>query len=114
MSLVSGLMFGIAAFVGAYQMSKNDKNIWVSMGKSLFISIHLYSMNILQFMKRNKDHMIDQICYICRHLWITDCSNGSEIFEFVEDDASWTHGRSKAGIFYLAICCLCIIYEVLI
>ncbi|ROI16405.1 Transmembrane protein 14C [Anabarilius grahami] len=32
MSLVAGLMFGIAAFVGAYQMSKNDKNIWVSMG----------------------------------------------------------------------------------
>jgi len=35
MSLVTGLMFGIAAFYGAYQMSKNDKDIWVSMGKSL-------------------------------------------------------------------------------
>uniref|UniRef100_A0A673HHR3 Transmembrane protein 14C n=1 Tax=Sinocyclocheilus rhinocerous TaxID=307959 RepID=A0A673HHR3_9TELE len=30
-SLVAGLMFGIAAFVGAYQMSKNDKDIWVSL-----------------------------------------------------------------------------------
>lgn len=59
MSLVAGLMFGIAAFVGAYQMSKNDKNIWVSMGKSVFISIHLYSLYILQFMKRNKDEKSD-------------------------------------------------------
>uniref|UniRef100_A0A673FT98 Transmembrane protein 14C n=1 Tax=Sinocyclocheilus rhinocerous TaxID=307959 RepID=A0A673FT98_9TELE len=33
-SLVAGLMFGIAAFVGAYQMSKNDKDIWVSLGTS--------------------------------------------------------------------------------
>ncbi|XP_056105348.1 transmembrane protein 14Cb [Rhinichthys klamathensis goyatoka] len=33
-SLVTGLMFGIAAFFGAYQMSKNDKDIWVSMGTS--------------------------------------------------------------------------------
>uniref|UniRef100_A0A8C1F7C5 Transmembrane protein 14C n=2 Tax=Cyprinus carpio TaxID=7962 RepID=A0A8C1F7C5_CYPCA len=32
MSLVAGLMFGIAAFVGAHQMSKNDKDIWVSLG----------------------------------------------------------------------------------
>uniref|UniRef100_A0A8C2B5P0 Transmembrane protein 14C n=1 Tax=Cyprinus carpio TaxID=7962 RepID=A0A8C2B5P0_CYPCA len=31
-SLVAGLMFGIAAFVGAHQMSKNDKDIWVSLG----------------------------------------------------------------------------------
>lgn len=36
-SLAAGLMFGIAAFVGAYQMTKNDKDIWVSMGKSLFL-----------------------------------------------------------------------------
>ncbi|KAA0704502.1 Transmembrane protein 14C [Triplophysa tibetana] len=34
MSLTAGLLFGIAAFVGAYQMSKNDKDIWVSMGTS--------------------------------------------------------------------------------
>ncbi|XP_016092627.1 transmembrane protein 14Cb [Sinocyclocheilus grahami] len=34
LSLVAGLMFGIAAFVGAYQMSKNDKDIWVSLGTS--------------------------------------------------------------------------------
>ncbi|XDV47858.1 hypothetical protein PO909_017405 [Leuciscus waleckii] len=34
MSLVTGLMLGIAAFLGAYQMSKNDKDIWVSMGTS--------------------------------------------------------------------------------
>ncbi|NP_001004610.2 transmembrane protein 14Cb [Danio rerio] len=33
-SLVAGLMFGVAAFVGAYQMSKNDKDIWVSLGTS--------------------------------------------------------------------------------
>ncbi|XP_058620988.1 transmembrane protein 14Cb isoform X2 [Onychostoma macrolepis] len=33
-SLIAGLMFGIAAFVGAYQMSKNDKDIWVSLGTS--------------------------------------------------------------------------------
>ncbi|KTG42891.1 hypothetical protein cypCar_00043562 [Cyprinus carpio] len=32
MSLVAGLMFGIAAFVGAHQMSKHDKDIWVSLG----------------------------------------------------------------------------------
>ncbi|XP_051543180.1 transmembrane protein 14Cb [Myxocyprinus asiaticus] len=34
MSLVAGLLFGIAAFVGASQMSKNDRNIWVSLGTS--------------------------------------------------------------------------------
>ncbi|KAK7118679.1 hypothetical protein R3I94_022241 [Phoxinus phoxinus] len=33
-SLVTGLMFGITAFFGAYQMSRNDKDIWVSMGTS--------------------------------------------------------------------------------
>nr|NP_001004610.1 transmembrane protein 14Cb [Danio rerio]AAH81484.1 Zgc:103519 [Danio rerio] len=33
-SLVAGLMFGVAALVGAYQMSKNDKDIWVSLGTS--------------------------------------------------------------------------------
>ncbi|KAI7792271.1 transmembrane protein 14C [Triplophysa rosa] len=34
MSLTAGLLFGIAAFVGAYQMSRNDKDIWVSLGTS--------------------------------------------------------------------------------
>ncbi|XP_055038845.1 transmembrane protein 14Cb [Misgurnus anguillicaudatus] len=34
MSLVSGLLFGVAAFVGAYQMSKNGRDIWVSLGTS--------------------------------------------------------------------------------
>lgn len=52
-SLVAGLMFGIAAFVGAHQMSKNDKDIWVSLGKSLFLFLEaLYT----QFIKMNKDH----------------------------------------------------------
>lgn len=49
-SLVAGLMFGIAAFVGAYQMSKNDKDIWVSLGKFLFLKsvcvyIYIHSRN---------------------------------------------------------------------
>uniref|UniRef100_A0A671MWD9 Transmembrane protein 14Cb n=1 Tax=Sinocyclocheilus anshuiensis TaxID=1608454 RepID=A0A671MWD9_9TELE len=39
LSLVAGLMFGIAAFVGAYQMSKYDKDIWVSLGTSGSLTI---------------------------------------------------------------------------
>ncbi len=108
-SLVAGLVFGIAAFVGAYQMSKNDKNIWVSLGKSVSVSkryiyIYIYIHTRTQLIQMEKlIYDINGICcYVCRHLGITDHSNGSEIFEFLEDHASWTHGRSKAGIFYFS------------
>lgn len=50
-SLVAGLMFGIAAFVGAHQMSKNDKDIWVSLGKSLFLfleALYTQTHNLLK------------------------------------------------------------------
>lgn len=33
MSLVGGLVFGVLSAIGAFQVSKNPKNIWVSFGK---------------------------------------------------------------------------------
>ncbi len=87
------------------RMTKISGFHWVSLFlflKGIYIYIYIYTRTQLIQMKK-LIYDINGICfYICRHLGITDHFNGSEIFEFLEDHASWTHGRSKAGIFYFS------------
>jgi len=36
-SLVAGLLFGSLAGLGAYQLSQNPSNVWISLSKSFYI-----------------------------------------------------------------------------
>ncbi|XP_069769442.1 uncharacterized protein [Narcine bancroftii] len=66
-SLAAGLLFGSAAGIGAYQITQNPQNIWLSLNAFLFSS-----------------------CFRG-----TDWNNGNEILQFKEVHASWFSCRTK-------------------
>ena len=57
-SLMSGIVFGLLLAFGARQTSKNPKNVWVVLGKSVYqqpkSATHLFSPSVDKRLDRNK------------------------------------------------------------